>query len=222
MITQESRQEVDVSAVVPSRPSPNVRRSAFSAALGTLIGALRNQARLLRDRWVLERFAAQQEGCHIDPRAIIRVGEACELRLGKNVKIGAFSLISVESDASGSIAGPAVLEIGDHTYIGEFNNIRAAGRTTIGSRCLISQAVSLIGANHGTDLGKTMMEQPIRSDRAGVVIHDDVWIGTHATILPGVTVGRGAIVAAGAVVVEDVAEYTIVGGVPARFLKRRE
>jgi maltose O-acetyltransferase len=67
-----------------------------------------------------------------------------------------------------------------------------------------------------------MMDHPIRSDKVGVIIHDDVWIGTHATILPGVTIGRGAIVAAGAVVTADVAEYSIVGGVPTRFLNRRE
>ena len=65
-------------------------------------------------------------------------------------------------------------------------------------------------------------EQPARTDRMGVAIGDDVWIGTNATILPGVTIGRGAIVAAGSVVTSSVAEYDIVAGVPARFLKKRE
>jgi maltose O-acetyltransferase len=55
-----------------------------------------------------------------------------------------------------------------------------------------------------------------------VRIGDDVWIGGHATILPGVTIGDGAVVAAGAVVTKDVPPYTVVAGVPARVVKKIE
>ncbi len=54
-----------------------------------------------------------------------------------------------------------------------------------------------------------------------IVVEDDVWIAAHCTITPNVRIGKGAIVAAGAVVTTDVAPYTIVGGVPARFIKHR-
>jgi maltose O-acetyltransferase len=54
-----------------------------------------------------------------------------------------------------------------------------------------------------------------------VVIEDHAWLGTRAMVLPGVTVGRGAVVAAGAVVTKDVPPYTIVGGVPARVIGQR-
>lgn len=64
-----------------------------------------------------------------------------------------------------------------------------------------------------------MMAQGIEVEP--VTVEDDVWIGMNCTILPGVTIGRGAIVAAGAVVRSDVAPYTIVGGVPAREIGRR-
>lgn len=60
-------------------------------------------------------------------------------------------------------------------------------------------------------------EAPLRK----VTIKDDVWIGTRAIILPGITVGKGAIIGAGSVVTKDVPDYAIVGGAPARVLKYR-
>jgi acetyltransferase-like isoleucine patch superfamily enzyme len=57
---------------------------------------------------------------------------------------------------------------------------------------------------------------------APIVLEADVWLGTHVVVLPGVTIGRGAIVAAGSVVNRDVPAHEIWGGAPARFLKRRE
>ena len=60
-----------------------------------------------------------------------------------------------------------------------------------------------------------------KEDDLPVVIESDVWVGTNVTILNGVRIGRGAIVAAGAVVIKDVPAYAIVGGVPAKVLKYR-
>ncbi|MBS1813480.1 MAG: CatB-related O-acetyltransferase [Acidobacteria bacterium] len=116
---------------------------------------------------------------------------------------------------------PVTLEIGNHTYIGELNNIRAAGITRIGSHCLIAQGVSIIGSNHGMEREQPMGHQVWRMDKLGVVISDDVWIGTNATILPGVHIGRGAIVAAGSVVTKSVPEYAIVAGIPAQIIRHR-
>jgi maltose O-acetyltransferase len=65
------------------------------------------------------------------------------------------------------------------------------------------------------------MRQQGRADLKSVVIEDDVWIGTRAIILPGVTVHHGSIIAAGAVVTKDVPEYAIVGGNPAKVIKYR-
>ncbi len=101
------------------------------------------------------------------------------------------------------------------------NNLRAAAGIRIGKKCLISQGVSIISSNHSIKRGMFITDQPSQTERAGVAIGDDVWIGANATILPGVAIGRGAIVAAGSVVTSSVAEYDIVAGVPARFLKKR-
>ncbi|WP_281245492.1 acyltransferase [Granulicella pectinivorans] len=187
-----------------------------------LLQTLKNSARLVRDRMVLESFGAKFENCRIDPRAIIRVGHDCHLKFGRNVVIGALTFISVEPDLHAAPGDVANLDVGDFTYIGEGNNLRAAGGIRIGSNCLISQGVSIISSNHSSELGRPITEQPSRTDKKGVTIQDDVWIGTNATILPGVTIGKGAIVAAGSVVTTSVADYTIVAGVPARFLKARQ
>ena len=112
------------------------------------------------------------------------------------------------------IYAPEELEIGNKVDIGEFSVIRANGGLTIGDRVLIAAHVAITTRGH-----------PIAPPRFGVtvdapiVIDDDVWIGTHATILPGVTVGRGSVVAAGAVVTTSVPPGVVVGGVPARVIR---
>jgi acetyltransferase-like isoleucine patch superfamily enzyme len=190
--------------------------------LSILNRSLKNSGRILRDRIVLERLADGIGKGRIDPRSIIRIEKGCEISLGQNVVIGAFTFISVEHDLHSGSESTPLLHVGDDTYIGEMNNLRAAGGIRIGRKCLISQGVSIISANHSVKRGTFITDQPSRVDRIGVVIEDDVWVGTNATILPGVTIGRGAIVAAGSVVTSSVAEYDIVAGVPARFLRKRD
>lgn len=187
-----------------------------------LSGLLINQLRVLRDRFVLERIAARYESCRIDPRAVIRIGKHCRLEFGHHVTVGAYTVISIEPDG---ITGPengAVLSVGDHTYFGELNNIRVAGLTQIGSKCLISQGVSIIASNHSFRAGVPIADQPRQPDKEGVTIGDDVWIGTNATILPGVNIGNGAVIAAGSVVTRDVPKNAIVAGVPAKVIKVRK
>lgn len=109
-----------------------------------------------------------------------------------------------------TIYDPGSLHIGDQVDVGEFTHIRASGGVTIGSRVLIASHVVITSRAHPVALPR----YGIAHD-APVTIEDDVWIGAGAMILPGVTVGRGAIVAAGAVVTKTVAPMTVVAGVPA-------
>jgi acetyltransferase-like isoleucine patch superfamily enzyme len=78
----------------------------------------------------------------------------------------------------------------------------------------------MITRKHGFgDIERPMSEQQYTS--APIIIEDDVWVGFQAIILPGVTIGRSSIVGAGAVVTRDVEPHSIVGGVPARLLRKR-
>ncbi|MFH0921494.1 MAG: acyltransferase [Fibrobacterota bacterium] len=88
-------------------------------------------------------------------------------------------------------------------------------RITIGDHVAIAPECQMTCLSHeGSDL-------TLRQSEKDITIKDHAWIGIHATILAGVTIGTGAIVAAGSVVVEDVPDYTVVGGVPAKAIKER-
>jgi acetyltransferase-like isoleucine patch superfamily enzyme len=115
----------------------------------------------------------------------------------------------------------AFIRIGRDSLIGEYNVLRGQGGITIGDRVYLAPLVQLLAVNHVfDDPARPMVEQGITAE--GIVIEDDVWIGAGAIITDGVTVGQGAVVAGGAVVASDVPPHTVVGGVPARVLKKIE
>ena len=106
--------------------------------------------------------------------------------------------------------------IGNHTRIGIHNTI--IGPVTIGNHVNLAQGITVTALNHNfKDTTLRIDEQGISTNP--VVIGDDVWIGANAVILPGVTIGRHVVVAAGAVVTKDVPDNCIVGGVPAHIIK---
>ena len=116
---------------------------------------------------------------------------------------------------------------GDHVSLGRRPTLIATrSKIIIGNHVLFSSEVEIRAGNHRTDIvdrfidSITEAEKRPEDDR-DVVIGDDVWIGVRAIILNGVTIGRGAVVAAGAVVTKDVPPYAIVGGVPARLIRYR-
>lgn len=137
---------------------------------------------------------------------------------------------------------PENIEIGDDVYIGHYtilkgyhrNRMRIGAGAWIGQQCFFHSAGGLdIGSNVGVGPGVKIItswhseegiEKPILHSRvefAPVHIGDDADIGVGAIVLPGVTIGRGVQVGAGAVVARDVPDYTVVAGVPARFLRSR-
>jgi maltose O-acetyltransferase len=117
------------------------------------------------------------------------------------------------------IGAASRIRIGDGTFIN--TDVRfgcmAPATITIGKNVLVAPRVNFVTLNHGIVFvpGKGR-----DTSIASVIVGDGVWIGAGAIILPGVTIGRGAVIAAGAVVASDVAEYTLVGGVPAKLIKR--
>ncbi len=109
------------------------------------------------------------------------------------------------------------LEIGDYSVIDRNCTLDARGKLIIGNNVNISPEVMILTAYHDPDA-----EEAFTGVQKAVVIEDYAWIATRAMILPGVTIGRGAIVAAGSVVTKDVPPQTIVGGNPARVIRQRK
>ena len=117
------------------------------------------------------------------------------------------------------------VEVGDDVTIShDCLFLATRSRIVIGNKAMIGPGVMIIGGNHNTAVpGRFMYDVRDKKpeDDQDVTIEDDVWVGARAIILKGVKLGRGSIVAAGAVVNKDVSPYTVVGGVPARVLSRR-
>lgn len=110
------------------------------------------------------------------------------------------------------------MQVGENFSLHDFCYIDAIGGIRVGDNVSIAHGCSLISFNHSWDNS----ELPIKYnaiDKSPIVIDSDVWIGCGVRIMPGVTIGERSIVAAGSVVVRDVPKNSIVGGVPARFIK---
>lgn len=139
------------------------------------------------------------------------------IQLGNNVSIGAFSRVLVST---------SLHHIGDHITIGnnvgigEFAYLGGAGGLTIGDDCIVGQYWSCHPENHlHTDLILPIRLQGV--SRKGIIIGKNCWIGSKVTILDGVTIGYGCIIAAGSVVTNSFPDNSIIGGVPAKILKNR-
>jgi acetyltransferase-like isoleucine patch superfamily enzyme len=114
----------------------------------------------------------------------------------------------------------ATIEIGENTTVGYHTFIFASEKINIGENCLIAPFVYLVDSDHEIAKGALINEQP--NQTSPISIGNDVWIGTGAKILKGVTIGDGAVVAAGAIVSQDIQPYEIFGGVPAKKIGERK
>ena len=128
---------------------------------------------------------------------------------------------------SSDIKGLWNLSVGDGTSIPKGSTFYCTeAPLTIGRKVIFGPKPTIITGDHRIDLiGKYIIDvtvdEKLPENDAPVVIEDDVWCGANVTILKGVTIGRGSVVAAGAVVTQSFPPYSIIGGVPAKLLKKR-
>ncbi len=113
------------------------------------------------------------------------------------------------------------IKIDDNTFIGSHTEFNITKEIVIGSDCLIASGCRFIDHDHGYADRTISMNKSTAGTEAGITIAEDVWLGCNVVILKGVTIGKGAIVAAGAVVNNSIPEYEVWGGIPARKLSER-
>ncbi|MBB1194033.1 acyltransferase [Flavobacterium sp. SOK18b] len=140
------------------------------------------------------------------------------IHFGDNVSIGAFSRVIVSTSLN-NIGNKIV--IGNNVGIGEFAYLGGAGGLEIGDECIVGQYFSCHPENHNyDDLEISIRHQGVT--RKGITIGKNCWIGSKATILDGVIIGNGSIIAAGSVVTKSFPENSIIGGIPAKIIKNRK
>lgn len=156
-------------------------------------------------------LASCGEGCVFEEE--VRIFHPERVYLGRDVYVGHQTILKAYHEGE--------MRIGGGTWIGQQCFFHSAGGIVIGENVGIGPAVKILTSSHaeaGRD--RPILHSPLVF--APVTIEDDADIGIGAILLPGVTVGRGAQVGAGAVVTRDVPAYTVVAGNPARVLRERE
>jgi acetyltransferase-like isoleucine patch superfamily enzyme len=194
---------------------PSLAGIAFRAVLYKLIMQIEGSAAIERN--VRLRFTDHIQlghGCYLDEGVYIH---ACP----KGVEIGANTLVmhgAVLHVYNFRSLPHAWIRIGKESLIGEYTVIRGQGGVTIGDRVYTSPMTQIIAVNHVfDDPNRPFVEQGITAQ--GISIEDDVWLGSSAVVTDGVRIGKGAVVAAGAIVTQDVPPHTVVAGVPAQVVK---
>lgn len=149
-------------------------------------------------------------GCKIHADASVDASRSPGVRFGDKVTLNRYAYVQ---------GGNGGVRLGDRVEINNFSIVNGTGGVDIGDDTVIGPGVRIISYQHRTARGATIRSQPVNA--LPIRIGRDVWIGANAIILAGVTVGDGAVVAAGAVVREDVPAFAVVAGVPATIKKMR-
>lgn len=151
----------------------------------------------------------------------------CELKsperifIGEDTRIGRMVLLRCFD--SNLESGVSTIYIGNNSNIGDMTTITSARKIIIGNGVVTGRMVLITDNSHGhtnvlNELDINPILRPIVSV-GEVIIEDNVWIGERASIMPGVHIGKGSIIAANAVVTKNVPPYTVVGGCPAKIIR---
>lgn len=147
------------------------------------------------------------QNCWISPGGI-----GGEIRFGNDTFVAHLCTLRAEG---GNIS------VGNNVQISRNCYLNGAGNINIGDHTMLGPNSSIVSVNHISDnVDIPMREQGIQ--KAKVSIESDVWLGAHVCVMPGVKIGKGSIIGAGAVVTKDIPPYSIAAGVPAKIIANRK
>lgn len=167
---------------------------------------------------ILRLFILRIQGASLEK---VHIGPHCIFTWPHKVRIGRNTIVeqNVYFKHDGYYSSGQSIVIGKECFIGAGVEFNIQEKIELGDYCLIGSGTKFVDHNHGTEIGENMRSQLCPT--SSIKIEKDVWIGANAVILMGVTIGEGAIIAAGAVVNKPVGAYEIWGGVPAKKIGSR-
>lgn len=155
-------------------------------------------------------------GAKLDSK--VSVGPNCRCWMPRGIAMG--ERATLEGDVWLKLVAPqARLDVGAFTFFGQGCHVNVLDRVVIGAHCLFGPRCVIVDHNHGLDPARRIDEQPCIAKP--IRIGKDVWCGAGAVILPGVSIGDGAVVGAQSVVTRDVPPMAVVAGNPARLIRMR-
>lgn len=144
-----------------------------------------------------------------------------KIKIGKGTSFHSHCIITAWENYQGENLSP-MISIGQNCKFGQYNHITAINEISIGDNLMTGRWITITDNSHGRVTVSEMDTHPEKRkiySKGPVRIGNNVWIGDKATILPGTTIGDGAIIAANAVVTKDVPSYCIAAGIPAKIIK---
>lgn len=179
---------------------------------------LRMEGTAAIERKVRLRFASEIQlgkGCYLDEGVYIHATPN-GVRIGRETIVMHGAILHVYNFRGLPNAG---IQIGENCLIGEYTVIRGQGGVTLGNRVYTSPMTQIIAVNHVYhDPERPFIEQGITAE--GIIVEDDVWLGSAAVVTDGVRIGKGSVVAAGAVVTRDIPPHSVAAGIPAKVIKK--
>jgi acetyltransferase-like isoleucine patch superfamily enzyme len=143
------------------------------------------------------------------------------IKIGSGTSFGKEAVITAWDSYENKKFTPSII-IGEKCHFGDYIHITSINEIKIGDNVLTGRWVTITDNGHGTTDTETLIIPPIRRElhsKGAVNIEENVWIGDKATILSGVTIGKGAIIAANSVVTKNIPAYCVAAGVPANVIK---
>lgn len=184
-----------------------------------LLSLLKKIQRSLYSIWISFEFAKCGTGCKFGRFKYLR--EPKNIYLGSNLDIGSDIVFELYSAFQDQRFTPR-LEIGNNSSLGDDGHITCINLIKIGNDVIMGRKVFVTDNAHGISERRLMDISPTLRpliSKGPVIIEDCVWVGEMVCIMPGVTIGRGSIIGANAVVTKDIPPYCVVGGNPAKIIK---
>lgn len=189
---------------------------------GKIINLIRRVLISLRVRELKKKLGSLGSGSYVSRSCSFQGEGEKRIYIGDNTIIGSHCILGCWQHYRKETHEP-IIEIGNNCFISAFCQLSAVQRLKIGNDVIIGHFVYISDNNHGEATLESMKLPPVKrplASKGQVIIEDRVWIGDKVSILTGVTIGEGSIIGANAVVTHDVPPYSVVGGVPAKIIKR--